>query len=64
VSPDFLSERWWDWVFIHYRTTILVLGGVAAGITAITKTKIDDKILEAIKRALPWNRAPKEDHDG
>lgn len=54
--PDFLTEGWWDWIFITYRTTILTLGGIAAGIASITKTGLDDKILEAIKSALPWTK--------
>jgi hypothetical protein len=56
MSPDFLTESWWDWVFVNYRTTILTIGGIAAGVTAFTRTKLDDKLLETIRKALPWNR--------
>lgn len=56
LAPDWFTEAWWDWVFITYRTSILTLGGIAAGVASITKTGLDDKILTAIKRALPWNK--------
>jgi hypothetical protein len=56
-----LTEQWWNWFFANYRTTIFTLGGIAAGITALTKTRVDDNLLAAIRKALPWNKAIKED---
>jgi hypothetical protein len=56
--PGILTEAWWDWVFINYRTTILTLGGLAAGVTAITRSTVDDKVLKVIRSVLPWNGPP------
>lgn len=55
-GPGLLTEAWWDMVATQYRTTIMVGSALIGAVVAVTKTKIDDKIFDAVKKAMPWRR--------
>lgn len=54
--PFLFSEAWFNWVWEYFRTALIVLGAVGTAIASATRSTVDDKIWDAVKKAMPWSK--------
>lgn len=56
MGPDFLTEAWWDMVWVDYRTTIMTVSAAISAYVAASGNKKLAAVWEALSGAFPWRK--------